>query len=107
MHPETKNTNKFKAKIFKALADPVRLEILEFLRDGEKCVCEIVPHVGVLQPLVSRHLTILKRCGLVKHKKEGNRRFYSITDPRVFRIVDAVDTDLVDALSKRVVEQIV
>ena len=107
MHPETKNTNKFKAKIFKALADPVRLEILEFLRNGEKCVCEIVPHVGVLQPLVSRHLTILKRCGLVKYRKDRNRRLYSIADPRVFRIVDAVDAELVDILSKQIIEQIV
>ena len=107
MHPETKNTNKFKARIFKALADPVRLEILEFLRDGEKCVCEIVPYVGAIQPLVSRHLTILKRCGLVKYRKDGNRRLYSIADPRVFRIVDAVDAELVDILSKQIIEQIV
>ncbi|MCD6529417.1 winged helix-turn-helix transcriptional regulator, partial [Candidatus Bathyarchaeota archaeon] len=35
---------RFKAKIFKALADPVRLEIIEFLRNGEKCVCEIIPY---------------------------------------------------------------
>ena len=107
MHLKIKNTTKFKARIFKALADPVRLEILEFLRDGEKCVCEIVPHVGVLQPLVSRHLAILKRCGLVKHRKDGNRRFYSITDPKVLQIVDAVNADLVDILSRQVIEQMV
>ena len=51
---------KFKAKIFRALSDPVRLEILRFLRDGEKCVCIITPHVNLIQPLVSRHLKILK-----------------------------------------------
>ena len=106
MHPETKNTNKFKAKIFKALADPVRLEILEFLRDGEKCVCEIVPYVDVIQPLVSRHLTILKQCGLVKHRKDGNRRLYSVTDPAIFRIIDAVNADLVNTLLEYVIKQI-
>jgi len=101
------NRNKFKAKIFNALSDPDRLEILEFLRDGEKCVCEIVPHVGIIQPLVSRHLKILKECGLVTHRKDKNRRLYSVTDPAMFRIVDSVSTNLVDALSKRVIEQLI
>lgn len=101
------NGNKFKTKVFKALSDPVRLEILEFLRDGEKCVCEIIPHVGTLQPVVSRHLKILKDCGLVKCRKDGSRRLYSITDPAVFQIINSVTTDLVDALLKRVIEQIV
>lgn len=107
MHPKTKNKNKFKAKIFNAVSDPVRLEILDFLREGEKCVCEIIPHVGIIQPVVSRHLKILKDCGLVKDRKEGNRRLYSVTDSRVFDIIDAVTADLVDALSRRVIEQIV
>lgn len=107
MHPKMKNKNKFKAKIFNSLSDPVRLEILEFLRDGEKCVCEITPHVGIIQPLVSRHLKILKECGIVKRRKDGNRRLYSVTYPAIFRIIDGVSTDLVDALSKRVIEQIV
>ena len=102
-----KNSNKFKTKVFKALSDPVRIEILEFLHDGEKCVCEIIPHVGTLQPVVSRHLKILKDCGLVKYRKDGSRRLYSITDPAIFQIINSVTTDLVDALSKRVIEQIV
>jgi ArsR family transcriptional regulator len=102
-----KNSNKFRTKVFKALSDPLRLEILEFLRDGEKCVCEIIPHVRTLQPVVSRHLKILKDCGLVKYRKDGSRRLYSITDPAIFQIINSVTTDLVDALSKRVIEQIV
>lgn len=95
-----------KAKIFKALSDPVRLRILEFLRDGEKCVCEIVPHLGLVQPLVSRHLKILKECGLAIDRKKGNWRFYSITDPGVFKIIDAVTPELVEALHKRILEKI-
>ncbi|MGQ9507678.1 MAG: ArsR/SmtB family transcription factor [Candidatus Bathycorpusculaceae bacterium] len=107
MHPKTKITNKFKAKIFNALADPVRLEILECLRSGEKCVCEIIPYVRVVQPLVSRHLAILKSCGIVKYRKDGNRRLYSVTDQAVFRIIDTATANLVDALSKHAIEQIV
>lgn len=97
---------RFKAKIFKALSDPVRLEILEYLRSGEKCVCEIVPHVGISQPLVSRHLTILKGCGLVKDRQKGNRRLYSVTNLAIFRIIDAVNDELFNALVRHVVEQI-
>lgn len=101
------NPSKFRAKTFRALSDPTRLEIIEFLRSGEKCVCEIIPHVGIIQPLVSRHLRILKECGLVKEKRDGNRRLYSVTDPRIFEIIDAFTPELVNALSKRIMEQII
>ena len=106
MHSKKGSQVRFKAKIFNALSDPMRLEIIEFLRGGEKCVCEIVPYVDLIQPVVSRHLKILKDCGLLKHRKEGNRRLYSVADPRIFKIIDAVDSDLVGALTKRIIEQI-
>ena len=106
MYPKRNDQNRLKAKIFNALSDPARLEIIEFLRDGEKCVCEIIPHVNLIQPLVSRHLKILKDCGLVKDRKDGNRRLYSVTDPRIFEVVDAVTPELVDVLSNQIIEQI-
>jgi ArsR family transcriptional regulator len=107
MHSKKGSQCRFKAKIFDALSDPTRLEILEFLRTSEKCVCEIIPHVGLIQPVVSRHLKILKDCGLVRDRKDGTRRIYSITDPRIFEIIDAATSELMDALSKRMVEQII
>jgi DNA-binding transcriptional ArsR family regulator len=107
MHPTMKNMEKFRAKVFNALADPVRLKILECLRNGERCVCEIIPYVGIPQPLVSRHLAILKRCGLVRDRRDKNRRFYSVTNSAIFKVIDAVDADFVDALVRHVVEQIV
>ena len=97
---------RLKAKVFKALADSVRLKIIEFLRDGEKCVCEIIPHVDVAQPLVSRHLKILRDSGLVRVRKEGNRRYYSVTDPKIFKIIDAITPDLALSLSKVIIEHI-
>jgi DNA-binding transcriptional ArsR family regulator len=102
-----KNINKLKAKFFKALSDPVRIEILAFLRDGEKCVCEIIPHLGLIQPVVSRHLKILKAAGLVKYRKNGNWRLYSITDSRVYQPIDDLTPELVSSLTKLIVEQIV
>jgi len=107
MHPKMKNQNKFKAKIFNALSDSVRIEIIEFLREGERCVCEIIPHIELIQPLVSRHLKILKNCGLVKDRKDGNRRLYSVTDPKIFAIVDAITPELADSLSRQIIEQVV
>jgi len=97
---------RLKAKVFKALADSVRLKIIEFLRDGEKCVCEIIPHVDVAQPLVSRHLKILRDSGLVRVRKEGNRRYYSVSDPKIFKIIDAITPDLALSLSKVIIEHI-
>ncbi len=100
------NKNKFKAKIFKALSDPIRLTIMDFLRDREKCVCEIVPHVQLIQPVVSRHLKILKEAGLIKGRKDGNKRLYSIADQQIFRIIDGLDPELVTSLKERILQQI-
>lgn len=107
MNPKIENMNRFKAKLFRALSDPVRLEILEFLRDGEKCVCEIIPQLNLVQPLVSRHLKILKNCGIVSYRKEGNRRLYSITNSQIFEILDGITPDLVNTCTEKILEQIV
>ena len=97
---------KFKAKIFRALSDPVRLEILRFLRDGEKCVCIITPHVNLIQPLVSRHLKILKESGLVKVRRNGINRYYSITDKRIFEVMNDLTPDMITSLTNHIIEQI-
>ena len=99
------NLNRFKAAIYHALSDPIRLEILDFLRDGEKCVCEIIPHLNIIQPVVSRHLKILKDAGIIRCRKEGTKRMYSIVDPRVHSAVDALTPELVGVLQKEVMEQ--
>lgn len=98
-------TIRTKAKIFKALSDPIRLDILYFLRDGEKCVCEIIPHLKLIQPVVSRHLKILKDSGLVKDKKDGNKRMYSITDKKIFQVIDDVTPELIETFTTRILEQ--
>jgi ArsR family transcriptional regulator len=106
MTPKPENKTRLKSSIFHALSDPIRLEIVEYLREGEKCVCEIVPHLNVIQPLVSRHLKILKEVGLVRFRKDGTKRMYSIVDRRIHDVVDALNSELVDALTREVMEQI-
>ena len=97
---------RFKSAIFHGLSDPIRLEIVSFLRDGEKCVCEIVPHLNLIQPLVSRHLKILKNAGIVRFRKDGTKRMYSIVDPRIHGVVDALTSELVGALAREVMKQV-
>ena len=105
MSAKVENQNRFKSTVFYALADPIRLEIIAYLRDGEKCVCEIVPHLNLIQPLVSRHLRILKETGVVRCRKEGTKRMYSIVDPRIHNIVDDLTPEFVNVLTKEILDQ--
>ena len=97
---------RFKATVFYALSDPIRLEIVNYLRQGEKCVCEIVPHLNLIQPLVSRHLKILKDAGVVKCRKDGTKRMYATVDNRIYDIIDALTSELLAALSKEAFENV-
>lgn len=62
----------------KALAHPLRYGLVELLAEGEKCVCDLVDEVGASQPLVSHHLAILKRAGLVGDRHEATWTYYSL-----------------------------
>jgi DNA-binding transcriptional ArsR family regulator len=106
MPSKSTSLTRLRAKIFNALSDPIRLEIIEFLRNGEKCVCEITPHLKLLQPVVSRHLKILKDAGLVKRRKKGTWHMYSIANPEVCDVIDALTPELLAALKQRIIEQI-
>ena len=83
-----------KAEIFKALAHPTRLRILELLMGGERCVCEIYAALGQEQPNVSKHLNLMRRAGILHCRKEGVRILYSIKNPEVLEILRHTDTIL-------------
>lgn len=76
--------------IFKALADPTRLKILECVKNGEKCICAIIPRTGKSQPNVSQHLKVLKTAGLVDERKEGTNTFVRVNGDRIYQIIDMV-----------------
>ncbi|MDH7578732.1 MAG: metalloregulator ArsR/SmtB family transcription factor [Bacillota bacterium] len=68
---------------FQVLADPLRLKILLFLRERERCVCELVDLVGQKQPLVSYHLKLMTEAGLIQKRTEGTWAYYRLhTDVR-------------------------
>ena len=66
------------AAILKALGQPTRLQILNLLKDGEHCVCEIFPAINQEQANVSKHLSILKQAGILESRKDGLRIIYRI-----------------------------
>ena len=66
------------APLFKAASEPVRLEILQLLRSGTLCVCELQARLGLPQPTVSRHLAALRHAGLVLDRRDGPRMLYSL-----------------------------
>lgn len=82
------------AEVFTALAHPVRLEILELLRDGEACVCHIQAMLDQRQAYISQHLNVLRQADLVTSRKEGLRVYYKISDPQLFGVIDQVKTFL-------------
>jgi DNA-binding transcriptional ArsR family regulator len=88
------------AAIFNALAHPLRLRILEKLRDGPCCVCKIIPYVGGEQSNVSHHLAILRKANIVHSEKRGVEVWYAATDPRVFGIIDLMKSCLLSNLEK-------
>jgi DNA-binding transcriptional ArsR family regulator len=79
-----------KAEILKALAQPTRLKILELLRNGEKCICEIVPAINGEQSNVSRHISLMQKSNLVTTRKDGVKVMVKVSDPRVFEILDSI-----------------
>lgn len=75
------------AKFFRALSDPTRLRLLEFILRGERTSAECVEHAGISQPRVSVHLSCLVDCGYVSARRDGKKLRYSVGDPRVADLV--------------------
>lgn len=85
-----------KAKLFRGLADPTRLGILEVLGENPLCVGDIVLATGLSQSNVSNHLACLKDCGLVRSTRRGRNVFYECSDPRVARLLELAREVLAD-----------
>lgn len=78
-------------ELLRALASPLRIAIITELGGGARCVHELVDALAVSQPLVSQHLRILRRAGLVSGARRGREIEYSLTDEHVAHIVaDAI-----------------
>ncbi len=71
------------ARFFRALSDPTRFRLLEFILGGERTTADCVEHAEISQPRVSVHLSCLVDCGYVSARRDGHKLQYSIGDPRI------------------------
>ena len=76
-------------RLLKALTHPVRLAILDILREGEQCVCHIEAILGQRQAYISQQLIVLREAGLVEDRRDGWNIFYHVSRPEVFDVLDA------------------
>jgi len=78
------------AEIAKAIAHPLRIAVVNFLKDGEQCVCDIAQHVGSERSNVSRHLSVMSNAGLLEYRKEGLKVIYRLKTPCILEFFSCV-----------------
>jgi DNA-binding transcriptional ArsR family regulator len=89
-HPLSEPLVELVAERFRVLGEPLRIKLLERLRDGEASVGELRAAVDASQQNVSKHLGILHAAGMVSREKRGNRTVYAISDPSIFELCELV-----------------
>ncbi|CDX04370.1 ArsR/SmtB family transcription factor [Desulfitobacterium hafniense] len=80
------------SNVFKALGHPIRIQIIKLLKDGELCVCDILPNLDAEQSNTSQHLAVLKNQSIVESRKEGSKVIYSIKHKEVYEMIDYAET---------------
>ena len=78
-------------RAFHALSDSTRLQILQILRQGESCVCELMDHLDAAQSRLSFHLRILKEAGLVTDRREGRWVYYAVEPEAIAGLIDTLE----------------
>lgn len=78
------------AEIVKAVAHPLRIAVLDFLKDGEQCVCDIADYVGSERSNVSRHLSVMVGAGVLQCRKEGLKVIYMLKTPCILDFLSCV-----------------
>lgn len=90
MNADQKQLYRLKADLIAAMGHPIRLAVLEFLRDGEQCVCDITAHVEAERSNVSRHLAVMLKAGLLEYRKDGLKMMYSLRTPCILKFLSCV-----------------
>ena len=78
------------ADVLKAVAHPLRLQIVETLQDGEKSVGDIVEALGEKQAITSQQLNLMKDKGILASRRDGAKVYYRIANPNVIRVLNCV-----------------
>ncbi len=78
------------AQITKAIAHPLRIAVLDFLKAGPQCVCDIAQHLGSERSNVSRHLSVMVNAGILESRKEGLKVIYTLKTPCILDFFSCV-----------------
>ena len=89
-HPFSDDLVELIARRFRAMAEPMRIRLLDRLRDGEATVGDLSEAVGASQQNVSKHLAVLADAGVLGRRKDGNRVYYRIVDDGVLSLCEDV-----------------
>jgi len=89
-HPIPDDLAELIARRFRAMAEPIRIKLLDRLRDGEATVNDLAGHVGASQQNVSKHLGVLADAGILARRRDGNRVYYRIADEGVLILCETV-----------------
>jgi ArsR family transcriptional regulator len=96
----THSTTERAIELFHALSDETRLEIIELLRRGERCVCELTDSLDAAQSRLSFHLRVLKDAGVVRDRKDGRWVYYEL-DEEVFEEMESLVSEMKPRAVKR------
>ena len=90
--PDSKKRMLFQkqAQIAQAIGHPLRLAIIDFLKNGEQCVCDIAEHIGAERSNVSRHLSVMVAAGVLEHRKEGLKVIYRLKCPCILEFFECM-----------------
>lgn len=99
------NVIRLRVEVLKAWADITRLEILEFLKDGEKTANEVQLALEKSQSTISQHLKNLTLANLIAVRRDGTKKFYCIKDMKIFDILSLIDSFISD-LNREKIDQI-
>jgi ArsR family transcriptional regulator len=80
----------WRLEFHKALANPERLQIVDFLAQGEQCQCDIFPRFGLAQSTVSSYLIKMVKAGILSYRKDGTRKLYTIASPEIGEIIENI-----------------
>jgi DNA-binding transcriptional ArsR family regulator len=88
-----------KAEFFKTLGHPVRIRVLEILKDGSRSVSELQPDVGIEASHLSQQLAVLRRAGVVQSERQGSSMIYSVVDPKIFDLLQVAKEIITSSLT--------
>jgi len=101
MDERTKARFELRAEMFKALSHPMRIFMLEKIKEKPWCVCELAEEVGIEKSIASKHLSQLRSVGLIQDEKRGTLVEYSLVAPCILDLADCAERTILGSRQKQ------